>query len=392
MGSGAPPGGLRVLALEPFYGGSHRAFLDGWVAGSRHRWTVLGLGARKWKWRMRHGALTLARQVDQLQCQGDQWDALFCSDMLALAEWRGLVSGPAARLPAIFYFHENQLTYPVREERERDLHFAVTNFVSALAADEVWFNSAFHRNELLAALPRLLRRLPDRSLLQEVESLEEHSRVEWPGVRDPLGEARHTTDSADRSGPLRIVWAARWEHDKDPETFFRALKRLLPRMRFEVSVLGESYQEQPVIFEQAREWLGERVRRWGHLESRADYAAELVACDVFVSTARHEFFGLATVEAGLAGAFPLLPRRLSYPELLDIGEGDPSEHVYEGRAGGLARGLERLATRKAKGALQRGSTRLRFSRFLWKQRLEALDEGIERVARRTRNSLSRSTT
>jgi len=33
-----------------------------------------------------------------------------------------------------------------------------------------------------------------------------------------------------------------------------------------------------------------------------------------VSTAQHEFFGLAVVEAIAAGAFPVLPNRLVYPE------------------------------------------------------------------------------
>jgi len=35
-----------------------------------------------------------------------------------------------------------------------------------------------------------------------------------------------------------------------------------------------------------------------------------------LSTARHEFFGIAVVEALLAGCLPWLPDRLSYPELL----------------------------------------------------------------------------
>jgi glycosyltransferase involved in cell wall biosynthesis len=33
-----------------------------------------------------------------------------------------------------------------------------------------------------------------------------------------------------------------------------------------------------------------------------------------VSTAEHEFFGIAVVEAMAAGAFPVLPDRLVYPE------------------------------------------------------------------------------
>jgi len=53
---------MDVLGLEPYYGGSHRAFLDGWSGASRHSWTVLSLPPRKWKWRMRHASITFAEQ------------------------------------------------------------------------------------------------------------------------------------------------------------------------------------------------------------------------------------------------------------------------------------------------------------------------------------------
>ncbi|GAH62988.1 unnamed protein product, partial [marine sediment metagenome] len=43
---------MRILALEPYYGGSHEAFLTGWTRRSRHDWTLLTLHANHWKWRM----------------------------------------------------------------------------------------------------------------------------------------------------------------------------------------------------------------------------------------------------------------------------------------------------------------------------------------------------
>ncbi|MFT5094879.1 MAG: hypothetical protein ACI93T_003723, partial [Porticoccaceae bacterium] len=100
----------RILALNPWHGGSHQAFLDGWVTHSRHKFTVLPLPAYKWKWRMRHSAVTFSQQL--LDLHGDrasaapQWDVLFCTDMLGLAEFRGLCPESVRQLPSIVYFHE----------------------------------------------------------------------------------------------------------------------------------------------------------------------------------------------------------------------------------------------------------------------------------------------
>lgn len=234
---------MNVLALEPHYGGSHKAFLDGWTAHSRHQWTVVGLPAYKWKWRMRHAPLTLSQQVLQRGVNPSAWDVVFCSDMLALAEFRGLADPSVARLPAVIYFHENQLTYPCRDSRERDYHFAFTNFTAACAADRVWFNSAFHRDEFLTALREFLARMPDYQPLEEVDRIREKSDVRSPGI------AAFSARGARPTGPLRILWAARWEHDKAPETFFAAARVLANRnVDFRISVIGQSFRETPAIF------------------------------------------------------------------------------------------------------------------------------------------------
>ena len=395
---------MRILAIEPYYGGSHAAFLDGWRSRSRHDWTPLTLPASHWKWRMRHAAVTFADEVARRAADGQSWDALWCSDMLNLAEWRGLAPPAVRDLPCVAYFHENQLTYPVRHPDERDLQLAFTNLTTALAATQVWFNSEFHRDSFLSALDEMLRRMPDRAPRHCVEAIRAKSNVQPPGI-EPF-EKRPPRSP----GPLRIGWAARWEYDKDPETFFQALDQLIERgVDFRVSVLGQRFSECPLVFERARRRLAAtgRIDHWGYLAGREAYRAALQTIDVIVSTARHEFFGLAVVEAVAAGAYPVLPRRLAYPEIFGLAVAEavaagaypvpPTRRAYPeilgangsddffygaGNSGGadaLADRLAQLAQRLAdpkpwENALGRAAACV--GRFSWPVRAPALDKAL----------------
>ncbi len=366
---------MRILALEAYYGGSHRAFVDGWRVRSRYEWTALTLPAHKWKWRMRHAAVTFAEQLAERVAAGEAWDMLVCSDMLNLAELVGLAPEPVQRLPRMAYFHENQLTYPVRRPDERDLHFAFTNLTTALAASEVWFNSGFHRDSFLDALGALLPRMPDYAPAWAVEAIRVKSVIHPPGIDLP-GLRRDRP-----SGPMRILWAARWEHDKNPETFFQALLLLADRgVKFRLSVVGEQFKQSPAVFGEAWQRFASRIDRWGYQDSRAEYEAALAEADVIVSTADHEFFGLSVVEAVAAGAYPLLPRRLAYPEVL--GGADTDEFFYSGEAAELADRLARLADAVADGTLWAGdSDRARriISRFSWETLVPGMDDAVERL-------------
>ena len=354
---------MKILALEPFYAGSHRQFLDGWIARSEHDWTVLGLPGHKWKWRMRHAPITFADEVRRRVTAGESWDAIFCSDMLSLGEFLSLGPIELRTIPTIAYFHENQFTYPTRTSESRDFHFAFTNYVTALTADQVWFNSKFHRDDFLSATEAFLRRMPDHQETSTVDGIRKKSAVQYPGV-EPSSVPRNTDPR-----PLTILWSSRWEHDKNAQVFFNALELLKTNgVDFKLNMLGESFGEIPEIFERARKSLSDHILNWGFATSRECYYEFLAESDVIVSTAIHEFFGIAVVEALRAGVRPLLPNRLAYPELLERIPGGGAEYLYDGGVDDLAKRLEHLATENPSPIDPKW-----FARFDWQERAPAMD-------------------
>jgi glycosyltransferase involved in cell wall biosynthesis len=352
---------LSVWALEPYFGGSHKYFLEGLARHSSHDLTLFTLPGRHWKWRMHGGALSLARHVsdrvrDQVHQPGvseagrreadSRPDVLFASDMLDLPVFLAAAGPTVAQAPAIVYFHENQLTYPLPPGVERDLGYGFKNLTTALAARSVLFNSEFHRREFLGACEGLLQAMPDEIpdwILQEVEAkssvlpvgcdLRRFDRQRSAALQD-AGAGRWGDPAA---GPL-ILWNQRWEYDKAPADLFTALYALKASgIRFRLAMAGPNQGTPTAEFLRAKEELAGEIVQWGKVARATDYAALLWASDVVVSTAVHEFFGVAVVEAVYCGCRPVLPRRLSYPEMVPA---EVHEEVLYGE-GELVIALER---------------------------------------------------
>ena len=348
---------LRILALEPYYGGSHRAVLDGLVEHTDAEWTLLTLPARKWKWRMRGAAITMAaeaRAYAQHAGQPAPWDLVFASTFLNLAEFRGLAGSPIAAVPAIVYFHENQLVYPNRHIAEWDFQFPLTNITSALSAERCVFNTRWNLEQFCAEIPGFIGEFPDHQPRGLAEAIAEKSVVLAP----PFDPTPFDAASPVRGERCRIVWPHRWEHDKDPDTFFSAVMRLAGEgADFEVVVAGRSFRETEGLMREAAGALGSRLVHCDQPASREEYARLLATADVAVSTATNEFFGLAVVEACYAGATPLVPNRLAYPELYG------PEYRYNGMEELVARLRGHIAHRPAPNAARGLAAHYTFERL-----------------------------
>jgi glycosyltransferase involved in cell wall biosynthesis len=269
-----------------------------------------------------------------------RWDAVFASTFVNLAEFKGLAGSGIAGIPTALYLHENQLLYPNRHVAEWDLQFPLTNITSALAADECWFNTEWNRDGFLAGIDPFIRQFPDHHPRGIAAAIRAKSSVLHPPFDPTPFDAAPVT----RGSRVRIVWPHRWEHDKDPDTFFGVVAGLAEEgLDFEVAVAGQSFAETADEFKAAGAALGNRLTHMGEPGSRAAYAELLSGSDIAVSTATNEFFGLAMVEAAYAGCMPLVPDSLAYPELY------PAEMRY-GSASELAERLRGLiADRPAPG-------------------------------------------
>jgi glycosyltransferase involved in cell wall biosynthesis len=299
-------------------------------------------------------------------------DVILTTDMLNLPAFLGLTRGRLADVPVALYCHENQLTYPMPPGEKRDLTYGMINWLSMLAADRVLFNSAYHRDDWFEALPRLLKHFPDYTHLHRVPEVEAKVMVLPVGCDlQRLDAARGGAVSSE--APL-ILWNQRWEYDKDPETFFQALYALADEgVDFRVALAGANVRQMPEEFEAARERLGPRVVHYGRAGAEA-YARLLWQADVVASTARHEFFGVAVVEAIYCGCVPVLPRRLAYPEV--IPEAYHDHCLYDDFDGLLARlrwaVVDPAAARQAVTGLPAA-----IARFDWSALAPRYDEVLE---------------
>jgi glycosyltransferase involved in cell wall biosynthesis len=330
------------------------AWAEGYREASGHEVDIVGLPGELWRWRLRGGALPLAEKITTWIDKNGQPDLLLISGLVDVAELLGLARrNLSPDVGVVIYQHESQLVYPVADGNY-DNGAALRNWMSWCVADLVLFNSYHHMRSVTEALPGFVESLPDKTHVPMIEPVIGRFEVFNVGVdlsripeREPLpppnahpsslrflepdqvngAEGPGSDEAAESSGELAtpagrpvILWPHRWERDKDPAAFLAALRKVKEAgLDFGLVLAG---QDPPSGSTQACEERSSAEAEFAdHIVASGDfdrdeYLEHVAHSDLVVSCAKHEFFGVAIVEAVASGCVPLLPNALSYPELI----------------------------------------------------------------------------
>lgn len=320
----------RALLLSAYDAASHRLWRERLVSlFPSIEWTVLFLPARHFNWRIRGNSLAWAYRERHILEQ--KYDFLIATSMVDLSTLRGFV--PAlTNVPSLVYFHENQFSYPAGSQRQENVEPQLVPLYAALCANIIVFNSHHNRDSFLEGARRLFKRLPDQIPSQIINALEKSLVIAVPLTDSTLSGSNTDIDTSENmqarsqaSDYLEVVWNHRWEYDKGIERLLEVVKLIHKnQLPIRLHILGESFRNQPAQFAEIESLLIEHASqlamdrgRFGFIEGHGDYRKFLRQCDCVLSTALHDFQGLAVQEACLAGCTPLAPDALVYPEYLD---------------------------------------------------------------------------
>jgi glycosyltransferase involved in cell wall biosynthesis len=265
-------------------------------------------------------AIGAQEMVDEMVKQGgSKPDCIFATSLVDVAALRSALPRGWRDLPIILYMHENQVAYPTDDAR--DASFALTNLQSVLTADLTIFNSKWNLDSFIEGITSLLKQANDCALGDIEQRIREVSTVSWVPVESPGEDSRvlHNSNMSGRKNgacPTTIVWPHRWEHDKGPEKLLLLAREHTKSLNLRWIILGEQFSNVPAPLKQFGDEFQGQIDHIGYVESRGEYWKWLHKADWVLSTANHEFFGIAVVEALFAGCLPWLPERLSYQELL----------------------------------------------------------------------------
>ena len=318
---------MKILIVEPFFGGSHKKWAEEFQKFSKHNVQILSLPGRHWKWRMFGGAVELSEQFLNSDFNPD---ILIASDMLDLPTFISLCRKKLSKTSISIYFHENQITYPWSPDDKdlslnRNNQYGFINYTSALTADSIFYNSNYHLTSFTNALEPFLRQFPDHKSLENIPKILNKSNVLYLGMDLKKFEEYYNQGT---NNQIVILWNHRWEYDKNPDLFFKTLLRLKEEnILFKLIILGQSYAKVPSVFNEAKELFADEIIHFGYANTFREYAELLWQSDILPVTSNQDFFGGSVVEAIYCNCFPILPNRLAYPE--HISKNEHHNHFYK---------------------------------------------------------------
>ncbi|CAJ1962010.1 unnamed protein product [Cylindrotheca closterium] len=358
---------------------SHQTWASGYQrASTKHDVRIEVISGERWKYRMMAACAEWEEKIspeDDILVVDGMFDVTV---LMAILRSRG-TNDPNARMriPKVYvYFHENQFTTPFTSQ-DRDKknnthwHYGMAHWRSLLVADGFIFNSQTHFDAFAAALPKMINEQCPRDAvqwqLQRADSLlktrctilpygleldelvqfqsKKRSRPTPSSELPPVGEVAELLPALES---VKILWNARLEEDKNPAAFLDLIHQIRRQVRegkgtnktdsqllpnsncppIQLIILGTDPSKDRKWENRIRkEFPPEMILYLGWCQDRKEYAKWLQKAHIVVSTAKHETFGISIVESVFSGALPLLPNRLSYPEIFPP-ETFEQDHLY----------------------------------------------------------------
>ena len=359
---------LNYLFIETYCLGSHSLFANGLAACSSHKIDIVQMPGENWRWRMLGAALHIIDNIPALE----KYNGVIITDLFNLSDFKALV-GPKCP-PVMVYFHENQLTYPRPPGDKSVFMLGMINITTALTADMVLFNSKMHMDAFLKAVPEFLQRGRDFRPKGVADKIRKKSKVLYPGIMLPPYKA---VNAKKQTKPPLILWNHRWGFDKNHELFFNVLEELNGLgLDFHLALMGENFGKIPDGFKRAKNTFKEKIIQFGYVPSREEYIKWLKRGAVVISTALQENFGMSVIEAMIMGCIPLLPNRLSYPEILP--EEFHEQFLYKNKYDLIKKLSMIISDIKAHEAVQ-SKIAEKMRSFLWENVVHKYDGMLERL-------------
>ena len=341
----------KCLIINPFHSGSHKHFIDTLTTYlHKHALTpppmVYSLPGKKWHWRLLCSATHFAEILPTTPSTfNNKQGTLFTTSLLNLADLVALRPDLSKRTK-ILYFHENQFEYPESQgaiqqqqqsvspnlksraaSKQKWSEYGWAQIMSCLVADRVLFNSNHNRATFLKGVQQLIASIPTSSRPPStvLDRIKSKSEILFYPIAVPQQLSSWSSSPLPSNSPLHVVWNHRWEYDKGPLELLTFMRRWAHQSKYTLilSIVGVQYPDRPSVFDTIENefWHNPQssssltLRHFGSIETVADYHQLLFNADVVLSTAKHEFFGVAIAEGVMCGCVPLCPNALSYPEL-----------------------------------------------------------------------------